>query len=257
VLRLSDHLSRRELHRTELYDLVYSHTGLEYQLGIRLPPMLRGLGRPDEVVGLSLCRSDYDFGEGDRALLTALQPLFSATLAHLHELTLLRATAARPPSRDEAVLLVDAAGVVAWASPTAAGQFDLTVGERLPSTAQRWLAGAREAATPDASPTVLVLDGRQVWPRLVRDAYPELDAIHLLPAAASPCQPQELRVLGLTRRQSEVLALVMEGLTSREIAERLTLSPRTVETHTSAISTSLGVRNRSEALLATLQRLAA
>jgi DNA-binding CsgD family transcriptional regulator len=50
---------------------------------------------------------------------------------------------------------------------------------------------------------------------------------------------------GLTRRQLEVAELVAQGLTNREIAERLTLSERTAENHIQHIMIKLGVPNRS------------
>jgi DNA-binding NarL/FixJ family response regulator len=51
----------------------------------------------------------------------------------------------------------------------------------------------------------------------------------------------------LTTREREVLELLADGATNREIAERLLLSPHTVKEHTSALYRKLGVRNRAEA----------
>ena len=51
----------------------------------------------------------------------------------------------------------------------------------------------------------------------------------------------------LSGREREVLRLLAEGLTDREIAGSLTVSPRTVETHVSSILHKLGARNRAEA----------
>jgi len=51
----------------------------------------------------------------------------------------------------------------------------------------------------------------------------------------------------LTGRQVEVLALVTEGLTNAAIAERLFVSPKTVDHHVSALLTKLGVATRQEA----------
>ncbi len=47
----------------------------------------------------------------------------------------------------------------------------------------------------------------------------------------------------LSPRQIEVLRLITEGLTSREIASRLKLSEKTVETHRSAVAQRLGIRD--------------
>jgi DNA-binding CsgD family transcriptional regulator len=52
---------------------------------------------------------------------------------------------------------------------------------------------------------------------------------------------------GLTPRQADVLQLLGDGLTNREIAQRLFLSERTVDHHVSAVLTKLGVSSRSQA----------
>jgi LuxR family maltose regulon positive regulatory protein len=52
----------------------------------------------------------------------------------------------------------------------------------------------------------------------------------------------------LTPREQEVLALIAAGLTNREIAERLVVSPETVKKHTGSIYSKLGVRSRTQAV---------
>jgi DNA-binding CsgD family transcriptional regulator/tetratricopeptide (TPR) repeat protein len=59
---------------------------------------------------------------------------------------------------------------------------------------------------------------------------------------------------GLTARQAEVLGLIAEDLTNPEIADRLFVSPRTVEHHVSAILTKLGVTSRRDAVEAARQQ---
>ena len=62
------------------------------------------------------------------------------------------------------------------------------------------------------------------------------------PRAATRSNPA-----GLTARQLEVLALVADGLTNAEIAERLVISPKTAEHHVSAVLGKLGVVTRRDA----------
>ncbi|HEU0294710.1 MAG TPA: response regulator transcription factor [Anaerolineales bacterium] len=53
---------------------------------------------------------------------------------------------------------------------------------------------------------------------------------------------------GLTERELEVLALMVEGLNNTQIAGRLTVSPSTIKSHVSNILSKLGVASRTEAV---------
>ena len=50
----------------------------------------------------------------------------------------------------------------------------------------------------------------------------------------------------LTAREHEVAVLVARGMTSRAIADRLVVSPRTVESHLYRIFAKLGISDRAE-----------
>lgn len=90
--------------------------------------------------------------------------------------------------------------------------------------------------------------------RLALDGFERLGAVHDSDAAA-----KLLRTLGasgrawpkgrgpLTKRESEVLALLVEGLSNAEIAERLFISVRTAEHHVASILAKLDLRSRAEA----------
>jgi DNA-binding CsgD family transcriptional regulator/tetratricopeptide (TPR) repeat protein len=54
--------------------------------------------------------------------------------------------------------------------------------------------------------------------------------------------PGRLRALGVTEREADVLRLAAQGLSNREIAERMFLSPRTVEKHVASLLAKTGLR---------------
>jgi DNA-binding CsgD family transcriptional regulator/tetratricopeptide (TPR) repeat protein len=64
---------------------------------------------------------------------------------------------------------------------------------------------------------------------------------------AASTAPSPAASLGLTRREAEVLALVAEGRTNRQIGETLFITPKTASLHVSRILAKLGVTGRGEA----------
>ena len=59
-----------------------------------------------------------------------------------------------------------------------------------------------------------------------------------------------LRVVDLSDRESEVLALIAKGLTNAQIAEELYLSIETVKTYVKRLYAKLDVHNRAQAAVA-------
>ncbi len=68
-----------------------------------------------------------------------------------------------------------------------------------------------------------------------------------------PRRTTSANAAGLTPRQLDVVALLAEGLTNAEIAERLVLSPKTVDHHVSAVLAKLGVSRRGRVAAAATQ----
>jgi DNA-binding CsgD family transcriptional regulator len=252
ALRISDFMTRGQLHGTDLYDQVYHRIEVEYQLAITLPSPRRALGRPGEIVGLTLSRGRRDFSDAERALLGFVRPHFAATLERLHELALSRATG-EGGAGQHWLLLTDRDGGVAWANAPAIEGLEVAVGGPPPAAIAHWVAEER-ARTPGVSlgPRTLRLGGVRVRASFAPEAYPGLDAVSLRPIATAP-GPADLTRLDLTPRQAEVMALVLEGLTSAQVAQALVLSPRTVEKHLEAIYARLGVENRAQAVASVLR----
>ena len=70
-------------------------------------------------------------------------------------------------------------------------------------------------------------------------------ALGIAPELGSSCSQQQ--ELPLTKREHEVTELIAGGLTNRQIAERLFIAQRTVDTHVGHILAKLGCSNRSQA----------
>ncbi len=57
-----------------------------------------------------------------------------------------------------------------------------------------------------------------------------------------------LAALGITPRELEILGLIAQGLSNKEIAERVFVSENTVKTHSSRVFDKLGARRRTQAV---------
>src|SRR5688572_11945558 len=99
----------------------------------------------------------------------------------------------------------------------------------------------------------LTLTGRKV---VVKEVTVEVP----VPASSDPFVPDAAKIaaLGMTPRELEVLQLIAEGLSNKEMAERLFVSENTIKTHTSRVFDKLGASRRTQAVqLAKTQRIIA
>ena len=127
----------------------------------------------------------------------------------------------------------------------------------LPRTPIMVLSASEEAADlfgalPKSAPAPVILEALR--PVLAGGVYVPRE---LVSGGGKPlAQPPAARDRGgvLTPRQREVLALIADGHSNKEIAYRIGTSEGTVKVHITAIMRMLGVRNRVQLLLAAEQR---
>ena len=90
-----------------------------------------------------------------------------------------------------------------------------------------------------------VLDGNIFRPICQQSS--RIDDETPLPPSKIGVKPEEI---GLTDRQAQVLALMVRGMSNRDIADQLELSEGTVKIHATAVFKTLGVTSRTQALVA-------
>lgn len=108
-------------------------------------------------------------------------------------------------------------------------------------------AGALGYLLKDSSPQQLL--------QAIRDVYHGQPSLHptiafkLVHEIKQPSADLPLTEEPLTEREAETLCLIAEGLSNQEIAEKLTISKRTVSKHVSNILQKLHLANRTQAAL--------
>jgi DNA-binding CsgD family transcriptional regulator len=82
----------------------------------------------------------------------------------------------------------------------------------------------------------------------------DADAVHAVLSAAGHRSPAKRSgPAGLTSREVEVLGLVARGLSNRDVAKRLGISPKTVSNHVEHVYSQIGVTTRAAAALFAMQ----
>lgn len=94
-----------------------------------------------------------------------------------------------------------------------------------------------------------VLAGRLSVPRSLTTASAPSEGQRQREVAQPRRRPWQQNPFGLTQRQKDVLALLADGLSNREIAQALHIAEPTTKIHVSALMRALNVRNRTEAAI--------
>jgi predicted ATPase/DNA-binding CsgD family transcriptional regulator len=101
-----------------------------------------------------------------------------------------------------------------------------------------------------------LIEGRSMTPEQALAAHGQASLLPQSPTrplSPPPAKPLPIYPDGLTAREVEVLRLVAQGLTNEQVAEQLVISPRTVNTHLTAIYGKIGVSSRGAATRYTIE----
>jgi DNA-binding CsgD family transcriptional regulator len=244
---ISEFLSEDEFHGTGLYQAFYGQPELsaEDQLSFVLP-------EADLVVGIALNRPERDFAGRDRGILNILRPhLVQAhrnSAAHERVTRIAAGLEEAVETKGEGLVLCSSRGGVEHLTPQASDMlkryFSEVSADRLPEELTAWIARARSEAGPPW-PYSRESDEGQLLVRVL----PSVDGLALLLAERRGLPSRAtLARLGLTARQAEVLALVSQGLSTKQIAARCQIRPRTVDKHVENALRVLGTESRLAAV---------
>ena len=93
--------------------------------------------------------------------------------------------------------------------------------------------------------------GIGIWLGLKLTKKKEVVVVREVPVLATEpfsLNEERLKDLGITKRELEILELIAQGLSNREIAEKLFVSENTVKTHSSRLFDKLSAKRRTQAV---------
>lgn len=251
--RFGDFLTDRQLHELPIYHELFSNIGIERQAGFPTT------GTEPPLVGVTVSReSGTDFSSRDLAVLSLLQPMVVSSF-RVASIRNVLVSVARATERGPRVAVLGEDEVVIWASEGVRRQFEQAFGTfdwpRLPADARNWIAALGSGGDAAAA----FLGGRGPERSALRLRYlppmGQSPAALVIESAPTPPTNSEIRALGLTARQADVMTLVLRGMTTRQIADELFVSVATVRKHLERIYAELGVHSRAEATAAMWKRL--
>jgi DNA-binding CsgD family transcriptional regulator len=252
---ISDFVTPAQWHHTSLYNEGYRKEGFNDQIGVsvcRSGPL---------CTGVAVLRDKWGFSMKDRQRMSTLAPHFDQALSNVRafeklQLSLEQSQAQLNASLHGTIWLDQRFHVLAINQRASAWWLEFfphdQVTSRLPKVLQEWLERCTKTGNPDVESTpksfVRYLPGARLLVRWI--CRPEQKSL-LLVLERRSLKPtlEDLRPLGLTRRESEVLLWVAQGKTNGEIARILGGSPRTIDKHVQNLLTKLNLENRAGAIL--------
>jgi DNA-binding CsgD family transcriptional regulator len=270
--KISDFLNVKELYSLEsLYQNFLRTLSLEDQMTLFFPSATpvswHQLSQVKAtLVGVALNRDQRSFTERDRLILNLLRPhLFQAYCNVQHYQQFQNDLDQLQQSLNHlGVVILDALGRVQSIAPQAIKWLDTyfskpTCSSHLPDHLWSWVKHqiAQLTKNPDIPKSCLPLRIQQAGKELVIRLVIEQpgERYLLLLEEQTPSPMNSLALLGLSQRETEVLACVMQGKDNKAIATHLSINVSTVRKHLESIYCKFGVHSRTEAIAQALAKL--
>jgi DNA-binding CsgD family transcriptional regulator len=272
VHKISDFISQKELHGLEgLYQQFLRSIGMEDQMVFFLPNINSvNWGKFSQLdtslVGFSMHRPERNFTERDRLVLNLLRPHLAQAYsnAQLYRQSQQDLSQMQQSLNHLGVIILDSQGRVRSIAPQAIIWLETyfvkpTSSTQLPDHLWSWVKHQVScfANHKDLDPACLPLRiqqaGRELTIRLVVER-PDRRYLLLL-EEQTLSSLNSLALLGLSQRETEVLALVIQGKDNKTIASQLSVSPTTIRKHLEHIYSKWEVKSRTEAIAQALEKL--
>jgi DNA-binding CsgD family transcriptional regulator len=234
AVKLSDFLTARQLRSSRYWEDWFAPWGVTDELEVGISPSNRF------TRNFIFDRTSGTYTERDREVLNVLRPHLVALYDRARERRLASALAEAVDASSTAAVVGFSTGRLLEYATTAAGRlvreyFLQELGTRLPAEVADWLDAPADESSDPRRPLLVDAPRGRLTVTLVADGTLLLRE-----------QPRDDSGR-LTDRENEILALVSEGATNAEIAERLWITPGTVRKHLEHVYDKLGVRNRTAA----------
>lgn len=272
ALAISDFFSELQFHRQDLlYTGFFRQFGLEDQMMIHfeLPSIAQAdpLHQGQHFV-LSISRDRRNFTERDRLILNLIRPHLKQVYENQAAFNQLQNQFVQQQQATEqaALILISIDGKVKWMTQKAEkiihSYFQpANTKSFLPDILQRWvnsqvfkLVQSTENLT---SPCSLRLELDKQLLTVYLNYNSDLEQVYLLLEETQSIQfsIESLQMLGLTKREAEVLFWVAKNQTTTEVAKLLGISDRTVKKHLEHVYEKFGVQTRLAAVIYVLNHL--
>ena len=275
--KISDFLSENQLHKLEgLYGQFLHPVGMEDQIGFLLSTSSLAPNNESrlccsqkEIILISLHRNQRNFSERDRFVLNLLGPHLFQAYENAKSFTQVQNELVQMRQATErlGMIVLTSNGQVqvmtqqAWLWLTKYFQTRLRQAFSLPDNLQQWVKYQMSLVVSDSElslprlPLQVEREGRRLIVSFIVEPLGNQYLLLLEEQQSVSLSAETLELLGLTKREAEILYWVAQGKSNAEIASIVASSSRTVKKHLEHIYQKLGVQTRATAVTCALECL--